>query len=297
MEIKKISIGVCFAALLFVFGITSSVNALNLSRDLTVGSVGTDVKSLQQFLNDNGYSVASSGVGSKGRETTIFGNLTSAAVKKFQAAQGIAQTGTINSATRAALVNFGTSSSSIGNYSVSQLESMIAALKQQIALLLGGSDNGNSFSYTDWDGPRIVSIECFDEGDEDYIDKNDKIEITFSEAIDPESINDDLEDGDSVSGVTYNETGGVSVSSSGIMTIKNIVSFDVGSVDGYETYASSAYLNSSGTELTITLTAGDSIEITDENYESVEQFGGIIEDEDGNEMEDDSSIVDPTGGF
>ena len=64
----------------------------NFTRDLTLGSKGDDVKALQQFLNANGYAVASSGAGSAGNETTYFGSLTRTALGKYQAAVGISPT-------------------------------------------------------------------------------------------------------------------------------------------------------------------------------------------------------------
>jgi peptidoglycan hydrolase-like protein with peptidoglycan-binding domain len=45
---------------------------------------GSDVKQLQQYLNSNGYPVASTGFGATGNETSYFGGLTSAAVTKLQ---------------------------------------------------------------------------------------------------------------------------------------------------------------------------------------------------------------------
>jgi len=59
------------------------------TRNLTIGSSGADVKNLQVFLNDNGYTVASSGSGSPGNEGMIFGAKTAAALAKWQKANGI----------------------------------------------------------------------------------------------------------------------------------------------------------------------------------------------------------------
>lgn len=57
--------------------------------NLTVGSLGSEVKALQEFLNSHGYIIAISGVGSPGNETAEFGNLTKAALIKYQKANGI----------------------------------------------------------------------------------------------------------------------------------------------------------------------------------------------------------------
>jgi peptidoglycan hydrolase-like protein with peptidoglycan-binding domain len=61
----------------------------SFTRDLTLGSSGSDVTALQKFLNSHGFMVAASGPGSAGMETTLFGGMTKAALAKFQAAHGI----------------------------------------------------------------------------------------------------------------------------------------------------------------------------------------------------------------
>ncbi len=56
------------------------------TRPLVLGSVGVDVKNLQIFLNNTGYPVATSGVGSLGKETTFFGPATRRALIRYQEA-------------------------------------------------------------------------------------------------------------------------------------------------------------------------------------------------------------------
>lgn len=63
--------------------------SVSFTRNLTVGSSGADVKTLQQFLNAAGFKIAGSGPGSPGDETNLFGSLTKTALAKWQASVGI----------------------------------------------------------------------------------------------------------------------------------------------------------------------------------------------------------------
>ncbi len=59
------------------------------ARDLILNVTGEDVRTLQIFLNTHGFPLATTGFGSSGQETNLFGPLTRAAVARFQAANGI----------------------------------------------------------------------------------------------------------------------------------------------------------------------------------------------------------------
>ncbi len=99
------------AARAAVAGSASTVTTTaNFTRNLKKGDTGADVKALQEFLNAKGYTVAATGVGSKGMESTTYGPATAAAVSKFQEAYaseiltpaGLAKgTGYFGTATRA----------------------------------------------------------------------------------------------------------------------------------------------------------------------------------------------------
>lgn len=67
----------------------SNAPMASFTRDLQVGSTGDDAKVLQQYLNAHGYTIATTGAGSSGSETTKFGALTKAALIKLQKANGI----------------------------------------------------------------------------------------------------------------------------------------------------------------------------------------------------------------
>ena len=68
---------------------TPSPTTYIFTRSLQKGTRGDDVKELQKFLNTQGFTVALTGPGSKGNETTLFGIATHAALIKFQKANNI----------------------------------------------------------------------------------------------------------------------------------------------------------------------------------------------------------------
>jgi hypothetical protein len=83
--------------------ISAAVHAFQ--ANLTLGSLGSEVKALQEYLNAHGYTVANSGAGSSGNETTKFGAATRAALMKYQQAKGITPAAGYFGALTRALVN------------------------------------------------------------------------------------------------------------------------------------------------------------------------------------------------
>jgi hypothetical protein len=83
--------------------VPSACVGVTFSRNLIVGSTGNDVKCLQQILNATGFTVATTGAGSPGSETTYFGNLTLTAVKAYQVSKGYTAANQVGPLTRQAL--------------------------------------------------------------------------------------------------------------------------------------------------------------------------------------------------
>lgn len=77
-----------------------NVSNLNINRTLKYGMQGDDVKQLQIYLNNHGYTISLTGVGSKGYETNFFGNLTKQAVIKFQKSNNLIADGIVGPATK-----------------------------------------------------------------------------------------------------------------------------------------------------------------------------------------------------
>lgn len=69
--------------------VPSMITSTTFPRDIKLGTVGPDVKALQQYLNSQGFTVSESGDGSSGNETTTFGAKTKDALIRFQKANNI----------------------------------------------------------------------------------------------------------------------------------------------------------------------------------------------------------------
>jgi len=99
-SMKKI-LGSCFAFLLIAFaGVAFGADAVSISRDLSFGSRGDDVKALQEFLAKD------KAIYPEAIVSGYFGKLTQAAVKRFQESRGITPVlGYVGPKTRAKLAS------------------------------------------------------------------------------------------------------------------------------------------------------------------------------------------------
>lgn len=71
----------------------SDVPSNKFKKDLYFGMNHPDVLELQKWLNNHGFTIATTGPGSPGKETSFFGSLTMSSVKKMQKFYNIEQTG------------------------------------------------------------------------------------------------------------------------------------------------------------------------------------------------------------
>ncbi len=80
--------------------VNTTTTTFEFTKDLSLNMVNEDVRNLQIYLNNNGFPIASSGVGSPGHESNRFGPATKAALIKFQKANKIPATGLFGKMTR-----------------------------------------------------------------------------------------------------------------------------------------------------------------------------------------------------
>jgi len=85
--------------------VNTTTTTFEFTKDLSLNMVNEDVRNLQIYLNNNGFPIASSGVGSPGHESNRFGPATKAALIKFQKANKIPSTGYFGPLTRGIISN------------------------------------------------------------------------------------------------------------------------------------------------------------------------------------------------
>jgi peptidoglycan hydrolase-like protein with peptidoglycan-binding domain len=80
-----------FASLFTFLLLTQSVSAVSCDfrRSLEIEDEGDDVKCLQQYLNNSGFTISTTGAGSPGKETDTFKSKTKDAIIKWQKANSI----------------------------------------------------------------------------------------------------------------------------------------------------------------------------------------------------------------
>ena len=88
----------------------SSSPTVVFTRNRELNDTGQDVRALQVWLNAHGFTVAATGPGSPGNETSLFGSKTYQALIKFQQSKNLPQTGYFGPLTRAALASMSATS-------------------------------------------------------------------------------------------------------------------------------------------------------------------------------------------
>jgi hypothetical protein len=123
---------------------TGACAGVTFTRNLTVGSTGSDVKCLQTILNESATTqVATTGAGSPGMETTTFGPRTLVAVKKYQAANGFTPANQVGPMTRAKLnASLSTTTGTTGTTgtvtSTGSVSAMVASDNPASSAIVGG---------------------------------------------------------------------------------------------------------------------------------------------------------------
>lgn len=102
--VAAISVG----AIVLASAQTTSTSCFQFTQNMKLGSSGAQVLELQKSLNSMGFTVATTGAGSMGNESTYFGMLTKNAAIKYQTSVNLPAYGNVFAMTRAILNACGT---------------------------------------------------------------------------------------------------------------------------------------------------------------------------------------------
>ncbi len=120
------------AAVILIGGVASAQTA-SFSGEMGIGARGSDVTSLQTWLESNGYY--------NGPVTGYYGTLTRAGVENYQSAKGISATGYVGPLTLAALNGsaYGSTTVTSNSTELAQLQNQLNSLLAQIQTLQAGT--------------------------------------------------------------------------------------------------------------------------------------------------------------
>lgn len=117
--------------------------------DMRYKTCGPRVKKLQQFLNRNGFTLATDGFGAKGQETQFFGPLTKNAVERLQETYGLPATGVVDKSTRKLInsIEYGVLSKKKGTHCKIQKSNKVASKesKEKKNEQIDGKDTSENF--------------------------------------------------------------------------------------------------------------------------------------------------------
>lgn len=139
-----------------------STNCVSLSRDISLGSRGSDVTSLQTFLLNQNYPGSGSWM-----VTGYFGPATAQAVRNYQSQQRLLSSGSVDGATRAAIARASCQSAQSGAYGTNSYQaypwnnySNSGNLYNNYSNLYGNSGNfyNNNYSYNTLGNLALTSL-------------------------------------------------------------------------------------------------------------------------------------------
>ena len=180
------------------------------TSDLTIGSTGNEVMELQKFLNSNGYTVATTGAGSAGSESSYFGSLTAAALANYQAANGISPAvGYFGPITRAS-VNGAATSTTGGSSSASAGSTGLSGGAGDITLSTTSKYSAEEVGEGEEDVP-VAAVDVEADNNSDVRINSVKVEFHQATAADDQDLDDYASDvsiwfdGDKVGSVDADE--------------------------------------------------------------------------------------------